>query len=185
MKVLTALLLAVLAASTYGFSCTCVTPGAKTMREMAERYAAQPGVALIFQGKVVKQERHAGTVAAPSNVISTIYISKYENVSFDEVTVYKGKPQEHISVITGSGMGDCGYSFEIGHEYLVYAIESTGVWSTSLCSGTSPVEDAGAAIRFFRGQKTPRKTCSRPKSTQSISTKKCYLPVPDPFAATF
>lgn len=147
------LLLTVLVASSYTFPCTCVTPDAKTMREMAELYAAQPGVALIFQGKVVKEVLHAGSVGAPSNAISTTYSAIYETLSFDEVTVYRGKPQEHISLVTGSGMGDCGYSFETGHEYLVYATESAGVWYTSLCSGTSAVEDAGAAIRFFTGQK--------------------------------
>lgn len=146
------LLLAILVVSSHAFPCTCATPDAKTIREMAELYAADPGVALIFQGKVVSQERHAGSVGAPSNAISTTYSATYETVSFDDVKVYRGKPQEHTSIVTGSGMGDCGYLFETGHEYLVYAIESAGVWYTSLCSGTSPAEDAGAAIRFLTGQ---------------------------------
>ncbi len=167
------LLVAILVASSYAFPCTCVTPDAKTMREMAELYAAEPGVALIFQGKVVKQELHNGSAGAPSNAMSMTSSATYRTVGFDEVTVYRGKPQEHISIVTGSGMGDCGYSFETGHEYVVYAFEAAaGVWSTSICSGTSAVEDAGAAIRFFTGQKATAEDLLSPEEYEKYFYKK-------------
>ena len=56
--------------------------------------------------------------------------------------------------MTGLGGGDCGYGFRAGERYLVYAISRPGgLWLTSICSGTSPIEDAATALRFLTGEK--------------------------------
>jgi hypothetical protein len=39
-------------------------------------------------------------------------------------------------VTTGWGNGDCGFDFEVGKEYVVYASDE-GQLETSICSGTS------------------------------------------------
>jgi hypothetical protein len=41
-------------------------------------------------------------------------------------------------ISTGRGGGDCGYPFQIGTSYLVYATKGEAGFSTSICSGTSP-----------------------------------------------
>ena len=40
------------------------------MREVAEWYSKRPEVALIFEGKVIKQELHSGSVGAPATATS-------------------------------------------------------------------------------------------------------------------
>jgi len=48
-----------------------------------------------------------------------------------------------VDLVTGSGGGDCGYHFEAGKRYLVYAYEgSDGVLTTGTCSRTSNLEHA-------------------------------------------
>ncbi len=75
-------------------------------------------------------------------------------VEFDITRVFRGAHQGHISIVTGLGTGDCGYVFWPGESYLVYATSwPGGILFTSICSGTSAIEDAGAAIRFLAGEK--------------------------------
>ena len=57
------------------------------------------------------------------------------DITFDVYSVWKGPEASEIVVTTSSlGWGDCGYPFEQGGEYLVYAFdEALEVW---LCGGT-------------------------------------------------
>jgi hypothetical protein len=127
---------------------------AKTMRDVAEWYATRPDVALIFEGKVVRQEVVSGAIGAPSTAVSMTLEGKHRVVEFDVMRVFRGTDQTHVSVVTGLGTGDCGYVFWPGETYLVYASSwPGGIWFTSICSGTSTVEDAGTAIRFLAGEK--------------------------------
>ena len=45
-------------------------------------------------------------------------------------------------VVVHNGPGTCGFSFNLGERYLVYARRdaSTGEWSTSICTRTQPLE---------------------------------------------
>jgi hypothetical protein len=137
------------------FPCTCVGPyQAKTMREVAEWYTTQAGVSLIFEGKVVKQELHGGSAGAPSTAMSMTGNGQFRTVSFAVGRVFRGKAQDHVAILTGLGGGDCGYYFQTGQTYLVYAsMAPAGTWFASICSGTNAIEDAGTAMRFLAGEK--------------------------------
>lgn len=147
-------LLVILACSS-AFPCTCGGPyQAKSMREVAEWYATQPDVALIFEGKVVKQEVRSGSLGGPPTAMSMTPSGKYRVVDFDVTRVFRGTNRAHISPVTGLGTGDCGYDFWPGESYLVYASSwPGGIWFTSICSGTSAIEDSGTAVRFLTGEK--------------------------------
>jgi protocatechuate 3,4-dioxygenase beta subunit len=124
------------------------------MREVAEWYATRPDVALIFEGKVVKQEVRSGSLGGPPTAMSMTLSGKYRVEEFDVTRVFRGTNQVHLSIVTGLGTGDCGYDFWPGESYLVYAISwPGGIWFTSICSGTSAIEDSGTAVRFLRGEK--------------------------------
>jgi hypothetical protein len=124
------------------------------MREVAEWYATRADVALIFEGRVVKQEVRTGSLGGPSTAMSMALSGKHRVVEFDVTRVFRGSNQTHLSIVTGLGTGDCGYVFWPGESYLVYASSwPGGIWFTSICSGTNPVEDAGAAVRFLAGEK--------------------------------
>ncbi len=123
------------------------------MREVSEWYATRPDVALVFEGKVVKQEVRSGSIGGPSSAMSMTLSGKHRVVEFDVKRVFRGTHQEHVSIVTGLGTGDCGYVFWPGESYLVYATSSGGIWFTSICSGTNAIEDARTAIRFLIGDK--------------------------------
>jgi hypothetical protein len=57
-----------------------------------------------------------------------------------------------IVIETGLGGGDCGYNFERGRQYIIYASKRPGgALSTGICSPTRPVEDAEEDLKYLRG----------------------------------
>jgi hypothetical protein len=147
------------------FSCTCIGPHrAKSMREVAEWYATQPDVALVFEGRVVKQEVLSESLGGPPTAMSMTVSGKHRVVEFDVSRVFRGPNQAHLSVVTGLGTGDCGYVFRPGESYLVYASSRPGgIWFTSICSGTSATEDSGTPIRFLAGEKPTQEDLLSPQ----------------------
>lgn len=66
-----------------------------------------------------------------------------------DVTVsdqWKGNIGETVSFTTASDSAACGYYFEIGQAYLVYAHGEATDLSVNLCSRTAPLDNAGADI---------------------------------------
>ena len=57
---------------------------------------------------------------------------------------------QNITVYTGMGGGDCGYQFNLGATYLVYASEYNGKLVTGICTLTSPAARMQATIRQLR-----------------------------------
>ena len=57
-----------------------------------------------------------------------------------------------IEITTGRGGGDCGYRFEVGRSYVVYAWKTEGraLLSTSICTRTRPVGQAADDLRYAR-----------------------------------
>jgi len=70
--------------------------------------------------------------------------------SVERAFVGVGEPQ--VSVFTGEGDGDCGYRFQVGQRYLVYTSQQPGAshLSTSTCTNTKPLADAGKDLEFLR-----------------------------------
>ena len=59
--------------------------------------------------------------------------------------------QKEIEIATGSGGGDCGYEFQTGVEYVVYAYKNAeGRLETNSCSRTRPLSEANEDIEYFR-----------------------------------
>ena len=57
---------------------------------------------------------------------------------------------QEVVISTGRGGGDCGYPFQIGTSYLVYASKGEGGLSTSICSATSPEVTVSGALKELR-----------------------------------
>jgi hypothetical protein len=73
-------------------------------------------------------------------------------VSFDVSRSYSGQQKKKVELRTGLGAGDCGYLFEVGRQYLVYAWKGqSGELSTGICSGTGLLENRKADIASLRG----------------------------------
>jgi 5-hydroxyisourate hydrolase-like protein (transthyretin family) len=64
-----------------------------------------------------------------------------------------GFPTEtrEMMIETGLGGGDCGYLFQRGVEYIIYAHrQPKGGLGTGICSPTRPVEDAADDLKYFQ-----------------------------------
>lgn len=75
----------------------------------------------VFSGKVVN-------VSEKQSIKGQVT----KSVLFKVTNTWKGVKQSQIIITTGLGGGDCGFDFKEGHEYLVYANESTMYGAKSL-----------------------------------------------------
>jgi Carboxypeptidase regulatory-like domain len=63
---------------------------------------------------------------------------------------FRGAAGDTLVIRTGLGEGDCGYPFEVGHEYLVFANERQGEVTVTSCSATRPARMSIARIEQLR-----------------------------------
>jgi len=108
-------------ASFEAFACTCELPWPKSLKEQVTK--ARKNSQAVFSGSVVKIEE-AG------------YMVK---VTFKVENSWKGTLPKEVVLFTGRGGGDCGYRFEVGQDYLVYAYgKDLDHLSTNICQRTAP-----------------------------------------------
>lgn len=139
-------------------ACICMGADGRTMREVAiSQIQGRNASTIIFEGSVQRQELETGPIGAPASAVSMTMEGTHRRVYFQGVHAYRGLAAEETTVLTGMGLGDCGFDFETGKQYLVFAvrIDADNLF-TSICTGTSSLEHAGPALRFLRGeQPTP------------------------------
>jgi len=59
--------------------------------------------------------------------------------------------QKEIEILTGQGYGDCGYAFQIGVDYIVYAYKNAeGRLETNICTRTRTLAQATEDMEYFR-----------------------------------
>src|ERR1041385_658039 len=103
------------------FACFCGGRNSKsTVRETVAAYSAG-ATQVIFEGSVEKQELKSGSPGAPTTALSMTGSGSHRAVTFNVLSSYRGNVSGKVSVLTGLGGGDCGFDFETGKQYLVYA----------------------------------------------------------------
>jgi protocatechuate 3,4-dioxygenase beta subunit len=61
--------------------------------------------------------------------------------------------EKEVTISTGNGMGDCGYAFVVGLDYIIYGRPLTsGTYETDICTRTRPAEMAADDVAYLRGQ---------------------------------
>ncbi|HWZ96634.1 MAG TPA: hypothetical protein VN025_02645 [Candidatus Dormibacteraeota bacterium] len=155
-----ALLLMILAALLVipapSIACSCVPPlpEFKTPLKLAELAAEHADA--VFEGTVSRAELKWNAIEAQvGDLVSASMEQDYPHmlVSFDAPRFYRGKQPASVQVRTGLGGGDCGYRFEVGKRYLVYAYSNTaGELATGICSDTALIEDSEINLQFLRGE---------------------------------
>jgi hypothetical protein len=140
-------------ASAFGCSCVPSPPGTKRARELAE-WKSQ-GIAAIFEGSVEDAELKSRLIEAS---VGDLVPGNLEQggpvmlVTFSVSRVYRGAQKPRMQVETGLGGGDCGFGFEIGKQYLVYAYKGeSGRFSTGICTATALLEKSKANLAYLRG----------------------------------
>jgi 5-hydroxyisourate hydrolase-like protein (transthyretin family) len=71
------------------------------------------------------------------------------------IQAWRGGASGIVEVRTGSGGGDCGYNFQQGVRYLVFASQWSGTLSTGICSPTRRLDEASAELAFLEGAAKP------------------------------
>lgn len=111
-------------------ACTCAPPGPPV--EEMERADA------VFSGKVESLE------PAPLPGDDPKWPARLK-VTLRLLSVWKGVPEgERVTVFTASQSAACGFGFRSGKKYLVYAYESDGELTATLCSRTVLLKRAEA-----------------------------------------
>jgi hypothetical protein len=134
-------------------ACSCAAlPG--TPQERAEK--ALSGSKAVFSGEVVEFDKPPpATTMIEGTMMSMMGGAGVKATATLRVSeVWKGPRQQTIEITTeaDSGVG-CGYPFEEGREYLVYATGKDHL-SVSLCSETKPLPEADADLEALgEGQK--------------------------------
>src|SRR5690242_14340431 len=79
------------------------------------------------------------------------------SVTFEVLKAYRGLQAKTVDVSTGEGGGDCGYLFERGREYLVYANPNpdTVSLSTGICQRTRLLSEARDDIDYLSRRDYP------------------------------
>src|SRR6185503_5470300 len=93
----------------------------------------------VFAGRVVKIDR-------------TTTGERPVRVTFAVLEAFKGVNTAEVDVVTGSGGGDCGYTFSVGASYFVYGYRGAGSreLSTGICSRTRALAAAAEDLSYAR-----------------------------------
>ena len=121
-------------------ACKCVSPEAGKSAERQILEARKQSKA-VFVGKV----REIITPAEPSSI----------SVIFQVQTGWKGIKSEAVMILTGRE-DSCGYPFQLGAVYLVYAYQSSITHlGTSTCGRTQPFQSDIIDLKFLGKPKFP------------------------------
>jgi hypothetical protein len=128
------------------YACSCLPPGPAVRSYF--NYDA------VFSGRVtdVVPPEPRGNIASSADPVS---------VHFEIYKSYKGVSGKNITVTTAPFEAICGYNFEKGNEYLVYADKNNSDYlSVNLCSNTSLLSESKSDVAlfntiFFFGPLTP------------------------------
>lgn len=89
--------------------------------------------------------------------VDDIKESPLSTSSLDPKTVFlnvsqswKGVSNQKITIQTARDSASCGYNFEVGEQYLIYANNTDGKLTTGLCSRTQLIQSADEDMEFLQ-----------------------------------
>jgi hypothetical protein len=167
LAVATTVILTIISTAAFGCKCAAPPPGVESGYQLAEWRAK--GIDAIFEGRVVRAELKSAWVKAsvgdsvPANLDEDVPTML---VTFDVTRSYRGVEGPRVDVETGLGGGDCGFGFDIGRQYLVYADRGeSGQLSTGICDATAPIEQSATNLAYLRGESViAEKPANQPKA---------------------
>ncbi len=119
-------------------ACSCAESGAPCQ--------AYWQVDAVFVGAVVGESKTTAAGEAPDGYQMRL-------VRFAVEQPLRGVEGSEAEVVTGQGGGDCGYQFERGVRYVVYAYrgDKDGRLHTGICTRTRPLAEADEDLAYARG----------------------------------
>ena len=157
-RYLAGVFLALVLSATSSFACSCIQIGD------GDEIASVNATDAVFRARVISAAMvltndDGAVLRHGERETPTGYVQRLVALRVEEI--FKGDVAPLTILVTGSGGGDCGYAFEEGKEYLVFATlssdrrftrlsRSTPVLTTSICTFTKPVESAAALLKSLR-----------------------------------
>jgi hypothetical protein len=123
-------------------ACTCGSVGSQSQKEMVESELSSSEA--VFSGEVVDLKRNQ---KGPFGGV--------DKVSFRVSEVWKGPERKTLEVSTQAQGTACGYPFEEGQEYLVYAYGKQNL-KASACSETKSFSEAEADLALLGNSEKPK-----------------------------
>ncbi len=121
-------------------ACSCVPQGSESIETQVKE--AFTNSTAVFVGEVVE-------VIEKPDAFSV-------EVKFKVVKSWKNEFEDTVSITTGRGGGDCGYHFEVGKKYLIYAGGDKHNLKTNICTRTSAFE-SNKDVAFLNKMKKMKK----------------------------
>jgi hypothetical protein len=138
--ILLALAVILIASAENSFACSCVVKDEPLEKQIQNAFADSGAV---FSGVVMAVEP-AGEYAY--------------SVTIKTASVWKGEVMKEFTVTTARQSAMCGYNFEVGKKYLVYANQSGDELMVNNCSRTTVFNDDGDAKYLKKFLKDPDQT---------------------------
>ena len=137
------------------FACTCAMPSG-SQKERAEQALSDSEA--VFSGEVVDYEKSPLATTMMEGSMLTIMMSpRPATVTLQVSEVWKGSKQQTVQVATDVADGvSCGYPFEKGQTYLVYAYGGQQDLKTDGCTETKLLSKAGADLEALGASEKPK-----------------------------
>jgi hypothetical protein len=129
------------------------TARARADRSAASLAAAKDAYAGIFPDLPEDSKKLLEGAKSHADLVKAFYtiLGNGRRVRFTVKTAYRGDEDEDDTLDVWTPFGDCGFDFQTGETYLVYADddEESGAVSTDSCSGTKRLSDAGGDLAYL------------------------------------
>ena len=120
---------------------------------------------VVFVGRVISREESPPTPVVGANGDTTWYRTSADMVRYEMVATegWKGEPRDTITIYSEVSGASCGFGFQVGQTYLVYAYVMTEDWwqrawpvgttfplyAASLCSRTGEFDRAAEDLAWL------------------------------------
>ncbi len=109
---------------------------------------------VMSPGEEIKWKLKEGSAVFSGEVLSVDAAGRRKQVTFRVIEFWKGNLDSKVTVSTEDHPGACGYEFEIGKTYLVFAELWENRHHTGACSGNRELQKAEAELKVLGKGKT-------------------------------
>lgn len=125
------------------YACSCFQPDNETLTQRVGK--AKNDARAVFSGRVLE------IIRKPENNQIAVKLRTEK--------LWKGNVSKQVTITTGADSALCGYNFEVGKSYLIYAQGSNANnLQTNLCTRTAELTAAKADIKVLGRAKILRKS---------------------------
>lgn len=127
-------------------ACSCLVTTPQESFESSSAVFAGRAIEVIQPSPVAQENSIPQNPDSPASQVRVI---------FQVSRVWKGSQKPLLLVVTPNSSAACGYSFQEGQQYLVYASVQESKLATGLCNGTKPLSLADEDLAVLGEGSTP------------------------------